>query len=113
LSIDPKEVEKLKAQVNRIYEGLSGIVSAFNELEESYQMGKGIWDPNAIKWVETEGPSGKYERANQQTGNRDYEAMLKDLQDHQGQLTRDGYFFWAFQHGAAVGRKRSSKSKST
>lgn len=33
------EIEKLKAQVNRIYEGLAGIVSALNELEEAWEQG--------------------------------------------------------------------------
>ena len=104
------EVEKLKAQVNRIYEGLASIVSVLNELEEAWEQGQGIWGASNIKWTQAEGAKGPYERADQQPGNRDYDLMLKDLQDHKGQLTRDGWFYWQFSDGKAVGRERKLRN---
>jgi len=32
--------------------------------------------------------------------------MLKDLKEHGGRLTREGYFYWVFQDQATVGRKK-------
>jgi len=68
------------------------------------------WDPNAIKWVEAEGFKGPYERYPAQgekaEGSADYWNMLKDLKAHGGRLTRDGMFYWLFQDGSTVGRKK-------
>jgi hypothetical protein len=36
----------------------------------------------------------------------DYHNMLTDLKAHNGKLTRDGLFYWLFQDGATVGRKK-------
>ena len=67
------------------------------------------WNPQAIKWVETEGFKGKYERYPAEgvkvEGNRDYWNLLKDLKAHGGKLSRNGYFYWIFKDGSTVGRK--------
>jgi len=68
------------------------------------------WNPEAIKWVETEGFKGKYERYPAEgckpEGSKDYWNMLKDLKAHGGKLTREGYFYWVFRDGSTVGRKK-------
>lgn len=63
------------------------------------------WNPERIKWVEAEGPSGPYERAEAQD-NPDFQAMLKDLEKHNGRLTKGGYFYWKFEKAEIVGRKK-------
>jgi hypothetical protein len=63
------------------------------------------WDPNKIKWEQTEGSKGQYEKS-EDFNSTEFKAMLKDLAAHQGKLSRDGYFFWVFQNGATVGRKK-------
>jgi len=64
------------------------------------------WNPNNIRWEKAEGPSGPYERAEKpQTPNRDWNLMIKDLEEHGGRVTRGGYFYWMFTNGDRVGRK--------
>ena len=66
------------------------------------------WNPDKIKWVEAEGTSGPYERS-EDLDNLDFKAMLKDLGEHKGKFQREGYFYWAFQKAAIVGRKKKVK----
>jgi len=100
-----KDIEKLKAEIAAISEGLAFILGRLNEIEEIYQQGQSeTWDPSRIKWDHTEGPSGPYEKASKQNG-KDYDLMIKDLQDHKGRLTNDSFFYWLFEDGATVGRK--------
>lgn len=63
------------------------------------------WNPNEIEWMETEGSKGPYERS-EDRDNPEFKAMLKDLEDHNGKLRRDGYFYWKFDHREIVGRKK-------
>jgi hypothetical protein len=66
------------------------------------------WNPEAVVWVEATGPSGGYQlaAAENNQGNSDFDEMLKDLEAHGGQLTRDGVFYWRFKQKPNVGRKR-------
>jgi len=63
------------------------------------------WNPIKIRWIQTQGASGPYERS-EDVNSPEFKALLKDLAAHQGKLSRDGYFYWAFQSGATVGRKK-------
>jgi hypothetical protein len=65
------------------------------------------WDPDNIKWEDAEGSSGQYQRS-EDSNNPEFKAMLKDLQAHNGKLTRNGYFYWIFKNGSTVGRKKRS-----
>jgi hypothetical protein len=85
------------------------------------------WDPAKIKWVQAQGTSGPYERhppeGEKAEATEDYKCMLQDLKEHNGKLSRkeaDGatWFYWVFQDGATVGRKKhggkpSGKPEST
>jgi hypothetical protein len=70
--------------------------------------GKSTWNPDRIKWTETEGSSGLYEKS-EDVNSPDFKELLKDLSAHNGKLTRDGLFYWKFERGDAVGRKPSKK----
>ncbi len=61
------------------------------------------WSPDKIKWTQDTGFKGPYEKSDD-ANNVEFKAMLKDLQDHQGKLNRDGRFYWAFNDGKTVGR---------
>lgn len=63
---------------------------------------KWTWNPDKIKWTEDVGKKGPYEKS--EDVNNEFKAMAKDLQEHQGKLTRDGRFYWLFTDGKAVGR---------
>jgi hypothetical protein len=62
------------------------------------------WDPLKIKWKEEDGFKGRYEKS-EDAKNPEFQAMLKDLQEHKGKLNRGGRFYWTFNEGTAVGRK--------
>ena len=66
------------------------------------------WDPSGIKWESAEGSKGPYERS-EDVNNCEFKAMVKDLTGHGGRLTREGYFYWLFENGGTVGRKRRGK----
>jgi len=67
------------------------------------------WDPSKIKWEQAEGSKGAYERS-EDVNNPEFKIMLQDLASHGGRLTRDGYFYWVFENGSTVGRKKRGKS---
>jgi hypothetical protein len=67
------------------------------------------WNPNTIKWSKLPGrPFSKYQlaAAENNQGNSDFDEMLKDLEAHQGCLTREGWFYWRFGEKKDVGRMR-------
>lgn len=64
-----------------------------------------LWDPSKIKWEEATGNAGPYERS-EDTDNLDFKALVKDLAEHEGKLSHDGMFYWLFQNGTTVGRKK-------
>lgn len=64
------------------------------------------WNPEKIKWNIADGTRGPYERS-EDVNSIDFKEMLKDLAAHNGKLGRDGYFYWTFQNGSTVGRKKS------
>jgi hypothetical protein len=79
----------------------AGIINARQIIKQA-KLG---WNPNNISWQEAQGTSGPYERS-KDTDNPEFQLMLKDLQAHNGKLTRNGYFYWLFQDGTTVGRKK-------
>lgn len=63
------------------------------------------WNPHVIKWEKAEGSKGPYERS-EDLNNPEFKAMLEDLAAHSGKMNRDGYFYWRFENGTTVGRKK-------
>jgi hypothetical protein len=83
----------------------AGIASARHVIKEA----KIGWDPEQIKWEEAQGTAGPYQRS-EDVNNTEFKAMLKDLQMHNGKLTKEGWFFWVFQNGTTVGRKKRNQT---
>lgn len=67
------------------------------------------WNPEAIKWDKAQGFRGEFERS-EDFNNPHFKAMLKDLAEHGGKLTRDGVFYWTFKNGSVVGRKKRKEA---
>lgn len=80
-----------------------------HDLGASPDQVKYAWNPDKIKWEQVEGPKGPYEKS-EDVNNLDFKAMLKDLADHKGKLQRNPYFYWTFENGTTVGRKKVVKS---
>lgn len=99
--------EKLAEALSDLASGLESItMNLRHQISEIVKInGEAPLDPNKIKWEQTEGSSGPYERS-EDVNSTDFKAMLKDLAAHQGKLTRDGFFYWTFKNGATVGRKK-------
>lgn len=100
----------LEEAAKRFREGLASLVQERIIPEASKAVGERVWswNPDAIIWVEASGPSGGYQLATAENnqGNTDFQELLRDLEAHQGRLTRNGYFYWSFQQKPFVGRKK-------
>jgi hypothetical protein len=64
------------------------------------------WEPSRIPWKDATGPKGPFEKADDPL-NVEFRALLKDLKEHKGNLTRDGFYYWLFTDAEVVGRKRA------
>ena len=102
-------IQKFKDWLANGLEIVEGFEKALKEIPEEVIEAK-EWDPNKIKWVKAEGFSGPYERypakGEKAELSADYKHMLADLKAHNGKLMRDGYFYWVFDDGATIGRKK-------
>ncbi len=91
--------------LNTVEEGIAAAKQRYKENKGITDENEPSWNPKNIKWQSAEGSHGPYERS-EDTGNPDCKALLKDLADHQGKLTHDGYFYWTFKNGSTIGRKK-------
>lgn len=98
-----QETEALAAFLDAVE---AGIVQARNILKGPLA----TWNPDQISWVSTNGAKGLYEKS-QDVDNLEFKALVKDLASHDGKLTRNGIFYWLFQNGATVGRKKAKYEK--
>jgi hypothetical protein len=63
------------------------------------------WNPNDIRWTDATGNKGSYEKS-EDYNSLDHKALIKDLASHQGKLSREGFFYWLFENGSTIGRKK-------
>jgi len=97
-----------------IFELVNGQEAGITAFKQRLGAKKGVtpkpsWNPDKIKWVQAEGSSGPYERS-EDVNNPEFKAMLKDLAQHNGRLSREGRFYWVFRSGSVVGRKKQGKA---
>lgn len=116
MSLDEKTM-KLCQVLARLRDGLQGLQPAIEEIDAYINfLGKPLepqtnaYDVTKIPWVETEGQHGKYEKTDD-VNNTDYKALRKDLVAHNGKLTHQGLFYWVFQNGVTIGRKKATYEK--
>jgi hypothetical protein len=103
---DPDDVLKL------VLDFVKAVESACVELRQHIAQLKDVeperkwnWNPQTIEWVEAEGSKGPFEKS-EDFNNLEFKRMLKDLNEHNGKLSRNGFFYWVYQNGSTVGRKR-------
>lgn len=96
----------LEASIVKLRTQLNKLVGSKTEVKRQWN-----WNPEAIKWEKAEGWKGEFERS-EDINNLEFKAMLKDLAEHNGKLTRDGLFYWVFKNGSTVGRKKKPERKS-
>jgi hypothetical protein len=84
----------------------AGIATAKRLIKEAKNINQEpTWDPNKIKWKQAQGTSGSYERS-EDLDSQDFKHLVKDLAQHDGKLSKEAYFYWLFQNGSTVGRKK-------
>ncbi|NIR15001.1 MAG: hypothetical protein GWN86_14085 [Desulfobacterales bacterium] len=69
------------------------------------------YDLNQLVREQREGSSGPYQAATEAANSEPpkhghWQALLKDLREHDEKITREGYFIWLFQDERTVGRKK-------
>lgn len=102
----PETVEKILFAITDYANAIeAAIVNLRENLKELTKFPE--WDPDQIAWTQAEGPSGPYEHA-EDVDNLEFKAMLKDLAAHNGKMRRGPYFYWTFQNGHTVGRKKKA-----
>ena len=109
MTVESKElIKKIEAELDETCRDLKSelrktILAYLENLENAF-------DPEKIKWVQAEGFSGPYQRypakGEKVELTQDYKALLKWLKEHDGKATYDGYFYWLFNDGATIGRKK-------
>jgi len=84
---------------------LNAVEAGIESARQHIKTNKHLWNPDAIKWDTTQGTKGQYERS-EDVNNLEFKAMLKDLAGHGGKMNHEGFFYWVFQDGKTVGRKK-------
>ena len=101
--------EDLKILAEDLLDFLRAVEASRVQLEmrinKLFGPGKATWDPSKIKWTQTQGTRGPFEKS-EDVDNPNFKAMLKDLSAHKGRMNREGHFYWTFPNGATVGRKK-------
>jgi hypothetical protein len=103
--------EDLKIFIEDFCDFLNGLEASIVKLRSQIDKlcgSKWKWNPDKIKWEKAEGWKGDYERS-EDVNSLDFKELLKDLAQHKGRLTRDGWFYWTFKNGSTVGRKKRER----
>ena len=94
-------------------DGAQMIADGFNKIleETEPQEKQPEYDLMKVITQQTEGRNGYYLKASadDNQNNPDYLALVKDLKQHNGKLTRQGYFAWLFDDQKTCGMKLSKK----
>jgi len=96
--------EMLLDFVNAVEAGIMEVKQRYKERKNLAENGDG-WDPSKIKWRLAQGTAGPYERS-EDTDSPDFKQLIKDLAENGNKLAKNGYFYWLFNDGSAVGRKK-------
>jgi len=110
-----KPSETLEKIVFAVVDFANAIEAATISLRQNLkELGPPEWNPEKVKWREAQGTHGPYQRYpggdEKAEVTLDYKNMLADLKNHDGRLTREGYFYWLFNDAATVGRKPKKKN---
>ena len=97
--------EKADLVLEAFTDFLNAVEAGIESARQHIKSKKSVWNPDVIKWEKAQGTKGEYERS-EDANNLEFKAMLKDLADHGGKMNYEGFFYWVFQSGATVGRKK-------
>lgn len=99
-----QRVDLNEARIGIITKALSEMIHELGNIDQVELVNQDRpWTPEKINWKEANGASGPYEKA---TDGVDYHLLVKDLKSSDGKFRKGGFFYWLFQRGDAVGRKK-------
>jgi len=101
---DERQIEMAKSSLEAL---LDMWLKGESVVQPQEQVPVSKYDMNKIKWTLAEGASGPYERS-EDVDSLVFKELLKDLEAHNGKLSRDGYFVWKFAKSPIVGRKKKA-----
>jgi hypothetical protein len=95
--------------VTKLHDAACMIKDACEEYLETMQQSGSkrayAWTPEKIQWSDKTGEKGPFQ-ISEDANNPEFRELLKDLAAHKGKLFRDHFFYWTFQNGSTVGRKK-------
>jgi len=101
-----QRLDALEGKVQTIAIGLNNILTELARIDNAAEDQKTApVDLDKIKWIEEEGPKGKYERS-EDVNNLEFKRLVKTLAEHDRKMTIGNYFVWLFENGSTVGRKK-------
>jgi hypothetical protein len=107
MSIEQR-MEACEARIQAIMAGLNQILTDNARIDNAEKEQKDAIDLSGIRFVETNGPRGIYERS-EDIDNLEFKKLVKTLAEHNKKMIIDNYFVWLFENGSTVGRKKRSK----
>jgi len=106
MAMSDEDLKILAEDIMQFIEAMEMACSEFRaQMAKLFGPEKTTWDPSKIKWTQTQGTRGPFEKS-EDVDNPNFKAMLKDLSAHKGRMNREGHFYWTFPNGATVGRKK-------
>jgi len=106
------ESQKIREAVLLFCDGLDSVVTKLRQdlgaeaKTETFNL-----RPEHINWKDTTGTKGPYQRSDD-VNNHHHKEMLKWLASKGGRARRkDGYFYWTFENGSTIGRKKMAGGK--
>lgn len=106
-NVTPEEEISLKSLVTAIGNKYPDCIIEEYSVPNEPQPTKAEWISQNIKWENARGP---YERANSQDS-QDFKLLVKELEEHGGQMQKGGFFYWKFHRSETVGRRRLSDER--
>jgi len=85
------------------FEGLQALaIKAQQELGGQIQ-----FNPDNINWQDSEGQKGPFQKS-EDLNNQNHKSLLSWLNKKGGKANMRGFFYWVYQNGSMIGRKKMS-----
>ena len=104
---NPREVEALFLIRDGLTMTLDGVNRILEGTEPKEEQTPQTYDLMQVVTVQTEGPKGQYLKITHENNlnNPAYFALIEDLKQHKGTITRQGYFVFLFDDKKTAGMK--------
>ena len=101
-----KDFYEVLARLRDLFNGAAEVLDSYIQQQTKVILKE--YDPEKIKWENKEGKKGPFQQS-EDFKNAEFNALRKDLGAHNGKLYHKGFFYWVFQNGQTIGRKKAMK----